>query len=218
MAQSPLTFIAAGALLSYFLYTRITLYLARQRIKKENGCQPCTAVFNKDPIFGSDVMRMMMRNSKKRILLQENQKRFEKMGNTFWTRGVTMPIIATCEPENVKTILSLKFKDYSFGNRAVAFTPLLGHGIFNADGEKWANSRHMLRPNFARDQVADIEAFERHFQLMLKHIPRDGSTVDLQALFFRLTIDTATEFLFNHSTNSLRMVSAAVRNAYVRHY
>ena len=41
---------------------------------------------------------------------------------------------------------------------------------------------------------------------MLKHIPRDGATVDLQELFFRLTIDTATEFLFNHSTNSLRMV------------
>ncbi|OAL00797.1 cytochrome P450 [Phaeosphaeriaceae sp. SRC1lsM3a] len=207
MAQSPLTFIAAGVLLSYFLYTRITLYLARQRMKKEHGCKPCTTVFNKDPIFGSDVMRMMMRNSKKRIMLQENQKRFETLGtNTFWTRGVTLPIIATCEPENVKTILSLKFKDYSFGNRQTAFTPLLGHGIFNADGERWANSRHMLRPNFARDQVADIEAFERHFQLMLKHIPKDGSTVDLQALFFRLTIDTATEFLFNHSTNSLRMV------------
>jgi cytochrome P450 len=206
MALSPFIFVATGAFLSYFLYTRITLYLARQRFIKENGCKPCPSRFNKDPIFGIDVIKVMARNHKNHILLEENQKRFDKYGTTFLTRAVTMPVIATCEPENVKTILSLKFKDYSFGNRATAATPLLGHGIFNADGERWANSRHLLRPNFARDQVADIDAFERHFKLMLKHIPRDGKTVDLQELFFRLTIDTATEFLFNHSTNSLRMV------------
>lgn len=114
-------------------------------------------------------------------------------------------VIATCEPLNVKTVLSLKFKDYGFANRQASLYPLLGHGIFNADGERWANSRQLLRPNFARDQVADLEAFERHFKLMLKHIPRDGSTVDLQDLFFRMTLDTATEFLFNHSSNSLRV-------------
>jgi cytochrome P450 len=206
MAHSPLLFIVAGAAVAYILYTRITLYLARQRFKKENGCQPCTAQFHKDPVFGLDVMKVMAYNSKHHILLEENKKRFERLGNTFHNRIITMPLIATCEPENIKTILSLKFKDYSFGNRQSAFSPLLGHGIFNADGERWANSRHLLRPNFAREQVADIDAFERHFKLMLKHIPRDGSTVDLQELFFRLTIDTATEFLFNHSTNSLRMV------------
>jgi cytochrome P450 len=206
MAHSPSIFIAAGALLSYFLYTRIILYLARQRIIKENGCRPCTSVFNKDPIFGIDVITTMVRNAKKHIMLQENQKRFQTYGNTYWTRGVTLPIIATCEPENVKTILSLKFKDYSIGNRQRGFTPLLGHGIFNADGERWTNSRQLLRPNFARDQVANTEDFERHMKIMLKHIPRDGKTVDLQPLFFLYTIDTATEFLFNHSTNSLRMV------------
>jgi len=173
---------------------------------KENACKPCRARFNKDPIFGLDVMKLMNENSKKHIMLQENKKRFERLGTTFQSRIVTQPIIATCEPENIKTILSLKFKDFSISNRQDAFTPLLGHGIFNADGERWSNSRQLLRPNFARDQVADIEAFERHFKLMLKHIPRDGATVDLQELFFRMTIDTATEFLFNHSTNSLRMV------------
>ncbi|KAJ4343658.1 hypothetical protein N0V95_006597 [Ascochyta clinopodiicola] len=206
MVLSPLIFVLAGAFVSYVLYTQVTLYFARRQFKKDNGCQPCTKVFNKDPILGIDVMRIMSTNSKKHIVLEENKKRFERMGNTFYTRVATTPLIATCEPENVKTILSLKFKDYSFGNRVQAFTPLLGHGIFNVDGERWANSRHLLRPNFARDQVADLEAFERHFKLMLKHIPKDGSTVDLQSLFFCLTIDTATEFLFNHSTNTLRMV------------
>lgn len=169
------------------------------------GCQPCTAVFHKDPILGIDVMRIMGAHKKQHIMLQENAKRFARLGNTFHSKLGAQPIIATCEPENIKTVLSLKFKDYGLGNRTTALEPLLGHGIFNADGERWANSRHLLRPNFSRDQVADLEAFERHFKLMLKHIPMDGSTVDLQELFFMLTIDTATEFLFNHSTNTLRM-------------
>lgn len=62
----------------------------------------------------------------------------------------------------------------------------------------------MIRPNFTREQVADLEAFERHIQDLFSIIPRDGSTVDLQELFFRFTIDSATEFLFGRSVNSLR--------------
>jgi hypothetical protein len=34
-------------------------------------------------------------------------------------------------------------------------------------------------------------------------LPRDGSIVDLQQLFFKLTMDASTEFLFGVSTNSL---------------
>ena len=61
----------------------------------------------------------------------------------------------------------------------------------------------MLRPNFARRQVADLETFEVHVDHLIQAIPRDGSTVNLQDLFFRLTIDSATEFLFGESTNCL---------------
>ena len=205
--HNPILYIAAGSFLAYILFTRITLYLNRRAFKKQNGCQECPYVFHKDPILGIDVLRANIRNSKTHTVLESFQQRYKDLGsNTYHNRIVTMPIIQTIEPENIKTILSLKFKDYSFGAREKAFAPLLGHGIFNADGERWANSRHLLRPNFARDQVADLEAFERHFKLMLKHVPKDGSTIDLQELFFRLTIDSATEFLFNHSTDSLRMM------------
>lgn len=65
----------------------------------------------------------------------------------------------------------------------------------------------MIRPNFTREQVADLEAFERHIQNLFSIIPRDGSAVDLQELFFRFTIDSATEFLFGKSVHSLRMTA-----------
>jgi cytochrome P450 len=206
--QHPLLlYFAAFAFVAFIAVNRFNLYLARRRLINDNGCKPCPYVFNKDPILGLDVLRDNLKNSKNRRVLEGNRDRLKKFNsNTFHSRIIHMPVIVTVEPENIKTILSLKFKDYSFGARQETFEPLLGNGIFNSDGERWANSRHLLRPNFAREQVADIASFERHFKLLLKAIPKDGSTVDLQELFFRYTIDTATEFLFNHSTNSLRMV------------
>jgi hypothetical protein len=61
----------------------------------------------------------------------------------------------------------------------------------------------MLRPNFARSQIGDLPTFEKHVRHLVAAIPRDGSTVDLSVLFFRLTMDSATEFLFGESTESL---------------
>ncbi|KAM0146438.1 hypothetical protein ACHAQE_010734 [Botrytis cinerea] len=61
----------------------------------------------------------------------------------------------------------------------------------------------MLRPNFVRSQVADLSVFERHIQKLIKRIPANGDTVDLSKLFFMLTIDSATEFLFGESTETL---------------
>ena len=111
----------------------------------------------------------------------------------------------TVEAENVKTVLATKFKDYELSRRRKnSFQLLIGSGIFANDGMDWKHSRELIRPSFSRDQVADLKNFEEHLNCMLDAIPRDGvTTVDLQDLFFKLTIDTATEFLFGESTNVL---------------
>lgn len=81
--------------------------------------------------------------------------------------------------------------------------PAFGHGIFSTDGEAWERSRGLVRPNFTRQQVADLDMLETHVGHLINAIPRDGSTVDLQDLFFGLTMDSATEFLFGESTGTL---------------
>ena len=109
--------------------------------------------------------------------------------------------IFTIEPENIKTILSLNFKDYSLGaRRKSAFVPLLGHGIITTDGDAWARSRLLLRPSFSRHHMGNLAIFETHVRNLIRVIPRDNSTVDLQPLFFDMTIDTATEFFCGEST------------------
>jgi cytochrome P450 len=66
----------------------------------------------------------------------------------------------------------------------------------------------MLRPNFVRSQIGDVLTFERHVSHLISKLPGDGKTpVNLADYFFRLTLDSATEFLFGESTNSLSQSS-----------
>jgi cytochrome P450 len=65
----------------------------------------------------------------------------------------------------------------------------------------------MLRPQFTRQQVADLELEETHVQQLLMHVKPDTASgwtgaINLGPLFFRLTIDSATEFLFGQSVES----------------
>lgn len=66
----------------------------------------------------------------------------------------------------------------------------------------------MMRPQFTRDQVSDLDLEERHVKNMMAaldtRLKPDGWThvVDLQDLFFRLTLDSATEFLLGESADS----------------
>ena len=82
----------------------------------------------------------------------------------------------------------------------------LGGGIFSANGKQWEHSRALLRPQFARNQVSDLELEEQHLQNMYKAMPTrfDGwtDTVDLLPLFFRLTLDSSSEFLFGESVET----------------
>lgn len=61
----------------------------------------------------------------------------------------------------------------------------------------------MLRPNFVRTQIGDVDMFERHVKHLIQAIPTDGSTVHLQDLFFQFSLDVATDLLFGESTNTL---------------
>lgn len=113
----------------------------------------------------------------------------------------------TTEPRNIQAILATQFKDFGLGDaRNNNFFPLLGHGIFASDGKQWEHSRALLRPQFIREQISDLDLEERHVNNMMRALPVnvDGWTdlTNIQVLFFRLTLDSATEFLFGESVDS----------------
>lgn len=58
-------------------------------------------------------------------------------------------------------------------------------GIFSTDGKKWHDSRQLIRPQFIKDRVSDLDCFERHSSILISMLGGQGQTVDLRALFFR---------------------------------
>lgn len=130
-------------------------------------------------------------------------------------------------PENVEAVLSTNFKgkaprgslfavfgdlihvpssgvDYGFGSRPTVFAPLLGKGIFTQEGAPWKHSRELLRKQFTRAKYRNLElSFCEHVDNLIDRMPVDG-VVDLQPLFFNLTLDTTTALLFGSSVYSLR--------------
>ncbi|MCJ1265891.1 hypothetical protein MMC22_005773 [Lobaria immixta] len=154
------------------------------------GCQPPPRLRHRVP-FGLDIIYELFRADRKKSL------------NTT--------AIFTIDPNNLQAILSTQFQDFSLGTtRRANFMPFLGHGIFTEDGDEWKQSRAMLRPHFVRSQISDLRLEETHVQSMIRALPLDASgwtaQDDLQALFFQLTLDLATSFLWGKSVNSQNTV------------
>ena len=65
--------------------------------------------------------------------------------------------------------------------------PLLGNGIFTSDGAGWEHSRSLLRPQFSRAQVSNLELEETHVQHLMRALPVNSSgmteLVDLQVSY-----------------------------------
>lgn len=206
----------AFSYLLYYIYWEATTGSRRRAIIRKNGCRPINRYHTRDPFYGVDLFCETLKSVKERKLLLDHKARFERKGNitrTISHRSPNGQEIMTIEPENLKTILSIDFKKWSLGHRRkVAFTPFLGVGIFTSDGVEWQHSRQMLRPNFHRSQLTDLDSLESHIQKFIEAIPRDGSTIDLQVLFFHLTLDSATEFLFGESTSCLACGTNNVSN------
>lgn len=81
--------------------------------------------------------------------------------------------------------------------------PFLGDSIFTTDGEAWHYSRQLMRSQFVKDRVTDLDIFEKHVESLISHINGQGQTIDIANLFYRMTLDSATDSLLGESVNSL---------------
>ena len=105
----------------------------------------------------------------------------------------------------------LPFEQYSFPIDLGASDLVLANNLPLARHPriKHADSINVrMRPQFSREQVNDLDLEERHVQNMMRALDvsmqadKWTDIVDLQVLFFRLTLDSATEFLFGQSVDS----------------
>ncbi len=192
---------AVVSTLIYYVYIKTLRYRVVSAFCRQHGClkPPATA---DSGYIGYRLLMAIRAKYKAKKLLEEQTSRYAELGNTWTASALGSSFIMTIEPENIKTILASKFDDFGLGGRPQNFSPLLTGGIFVTDGEPWKHSRALVRPAFTRNQVADLESFESHTQELIAKIPKDGSTIDLGPLFYRLTLDQASEFLLGESVNS----------------
>ena len=205
-------------LCSYAFYRLICYYLAaheRSQHARRLGCEPAPSYPHLDPIFGLDTFYTAMRALSRGHVLDEFDSRFKRTAggvSTFSMVSLGSRELHTIEPENVKTILSLRSKDYHHSAARIAALAFLGRGILNSDDEEWEVSRAMLRPTFHKSQIRDLSTLEEHVGNFLACLPNEGEVVDLQPLFFRLTNDTIFESLLGQSTYSLLGEATDPRN------
>ena len=189
----PYLIVAAGVL--YFVYNAAVRIHKDARIRKLGARGPVRKAY----LPWSVDLAYDMISAAKNDLLHENWtsmfKKYARPGQYTVEAGIGERVILTAEPENIKAILATQFKDYGKGEQfRKDWHAFLGNGIFTTDGQLWHNSRQLIRPQFVKDRLSDIEIFEEHIQVMISKIGQ-GQEIDTLDMMFRFTLDAATHFL-----------------------
>lgn len=199
----PISIFAIGFLaITYIIQKLLNRYHFR-KFAREHGCLPPTSS-TKLP-FGVDNFLDISREAANNRFCKALHDQYEEYGHTFTNSILGQYNILTRHPENIKAILSTQFQEFDFSDRLNGrLDRLLGnHGIFTQTGSAWSHTRAMLRPQFNKGQIVnDMDSLDYHVSRMLSLFPQD-KVFDIQPYFFALTLDTATEFLFGESVESL---------------
>ncbi|KAJ3572591.1 hypothetical protein NP233_g2985 [Leucocoprinus birnbaumii] len=157
---------------------------------------------------GIGILVRTARIAKRGYIAEGLEVSYTKLGTwTINNRVLFENRVITADPEYIKIILAQQFEHFEKGPETRwLFNPLLGTGVFAADGELWKFHRSMTRPFFSRDRISHFDIFDRHAEEALNKLAerlKEGVAVDIQDLVGRFTLDSATEFLFGHDVKSL---------------
>ena len=224
MGPYPLSFLVSILVIVLVPIRRVLrARTARLSLMRKYDCKAPKKYPQKDPLLGLDLVYATAQSAREGRFQESLQHRHETHGRTFQTTILGATVIYTIDPRVVSTVFSSAAD--RFGAAPIRLPPaecLVGKGIFTTDGTEWACSRELIKPCFARARVTDLTFLEVHVDRLLELIPRDGSTVDLQALFRLLvgrydtiwhlidnlievqSLDSSTDFLFGKSLDSLQ--------------
>ncbi|KAH7092270.1 cytochrome P450 alkane hydroxylase-like protein [Paraphoma chrysanthemicola] len=181
------------------LYNHYVFSIASSKL----GCAAPKTLPSRDPLFGIDTVVSTFKSIKNHCRMRTAQKQTHLYGHTFQSFPFGRRVVMTVSPRNVQTVLSLEHEKFGVGPIRRPAEAMVGKGIISNDGKVWEHGRSMIRPAFARSQIADRGMFERHVGRLIALLPQDNSVVDLQPLFDKLILDASSEFIFGESFDSL---------------
>ncbi|KAI9685798.1 MAG: hypothetical protein M1820_010737 [Bogoriella megaspora] len=191
----------------------------RVRGMRKHGCKRPRKYPHKDPFFGLDVIFEDQRANKEGRHIAVLQERFHRCGKTYeQLRPDRARIINTMEAKMAQAVAT-QIDSFGFEPMRYGFPPtraFFGRGILAVDGPFWEHSRALIKPVFAKAQIANLASLDNHLSSLMTYIPKNGSTVDLQPLFKRLFVDTGMEFIFGESAGTLEPTTEANPESFVQ--
>ncbi|KAF5319303.1 hypothetical protein D9619_008466 [Psilocybe cf. subviscida] len=136
-----------------------------------------------------------------RQLLEEYQCRTLNL-RILWSDSVI-----SMDQEHMKFVLATGFHNFWRGRfQKERMEVFLGEGIFNRDDEPWKMHRAIARPFFAKERIRDFETFEKYTSKtlsILSTLSYKHEACDVQDLYARFSLDTASYFLFGRNLDTL---------------
>ena len=166
-------------------------YIFRVRRAKEpaeaRGCRPPRQYRHKDPFFGLDIFLRTGKVFSEHRYLPDLWQRYSEYGHTFQNQAFGTSTINSVESENLKTVFATSANDWGVQPlRLHNMEPFCGRGFITSDGPIWEYSRSLMKASFHRSNISNLSTLESCLQNMVKRVPRDGRTFDLQALLLDL--------------------------------
>jgi cytochrome P450 len=168
-------------------------------------------------VLDVDLVAKAVRHTRAHTNLEAWQDFFSSGRYTVEAAPGGLRCIFTADPENIKAILATQFTDYGKGEPFHEdWKEFLGDSIFTTDLDQWHTSRQLIRPQFIKDRVSDLDVFEEHVQILMQQIRNagQGAEIDVSDLFFRYTLDAATHFLLGRSVRSLELGEQEFANGF----
>lgn len=126
------------AFIVWYLCHAIHFRYRRLLFQKKHPCVEARRMPQGLDILGLGVTLGRTKAALKHRVLSREIESHQTYGRTYSFLSGGRTVIRTIEPDNVKTILATKFEDYNLGEARMRFMgPLLGKGIFTADGKDW---------------------------------------------------------------------------------
>ncbi|KAF7291171.1 hypothetical protein MIND_01260400 [Mycena indigotica] len=203
------------ARIGLFILRNVVANIQHRREARRLGARPLPYLSGKK--FGNfDFIERILHEAEHGYLGDELRAVQAKLGQIVNIWPLWENHIFTTEPAHIQAILATDFNNNIKGERFKnGMESVLGTGVFNSDGDLWSFHRSMSRPYFSRDRVRHFEIFDRHATQaisLIKQRMREGLAVDFQELISRFTMDSATEFLFGESVDSLEASLAYPHN------
>lgn len=178
---------AAALAVITLVYQTLSRYVAFCVKGQQTGCFRARRYPHSDPFFGYDLYKQRQRALREGNLQALYTRHFNRLGKTWEEIFLDQCVINTMDIANHHYIHTVGFEE--FGKPKARFkisAPILGNGIFKAEGAQWKQSRSIIKPIFAKADTENIDMMARHVDRFLALIPRDYSTFDIQPMLKKL--------------------------------